>query len=86
LDFCHAAVFVFLSSTASVLSQIFGHGIRRISPGLRNPAADFTQAVSVRVQDIFTSASGDLFSSLPFIDFDFPIACGLLQGENWSCS
>jgi hypothetical protein len=33
LDFCHASVFVFLSSTASVLSQIFGHGIRRISPG-----------------------------------------------------
>jgi hypothetical protein len=32
LDFCHASVLVFLSSTASVLSQIFGHGIRRISP------------------------------------------------------
>jgi hypothetical protein len=33
LDFCHASVFVFLSSIASVLSQILGHGIRRISPG-----------------------------------------------------
>jgi hypothetical protein len=31
--------------------------------------------VSVHVQDILSSASSDLLSSLPFNDFDFPIAC-----------